>query len=855
MDKINNKQPSCKVCGKPLSLNNSRKTYPEFCSKKCIMDYNKNPILYENDIQEASEKDLDEFIKNNCEIKKVKDNYIVNLSLKYKLFMNVDLSLVTYVKSRWPWVSSIKEAIHCYLNKIDEQPRCIQCGEPTMFSGKNADYGYQQFCSDKCIQDFDQVWAQDKNKIKEFIKTFYFQENMTKASRKLCNESKMRAAGFIDIMNAVKKAVPFAKDLTEAMYAYYYDIKTRPVCANCGNEVRFVDVKTGYKRFCSATCSLGGGESRTKKPEKLVLKSKDDVIEFVKTEYFKDNGSPKDKWCKDASINSIIKDKQELESLYLQYPWTKASERFLELAHCVKNDINKQPSCPVCGKPVKYSFQNKQYNKFCSKECSYVYNENPLKYIDVANIKDKSYYENIFKEFINEHANIQPDGRVFMDNKYQKFSSVDNNILKYIKLSFPWVTSIREAVYCYVNNINEQPLCKVCSRKIDFSKIKGSYGYSNFCSIGCMRESSDNKYLYSLSKAVQNNFFDFLEKHKNKHFENHTLNTLATLLNVPKTILPRWLKKYNITVSEEPVHRSGLEISMQEFLDSINIEYQSNNRKILEGLELDFYVPEHKIAIEMHGKRWHSTEFLKKRTDNTKKYHYIKFTKAREKDILLYQVHDFQWNDPYKQEIWKSRIATKLGAREVNTIYARKCEIREVPTKDAREFLEASHLDGYINSSIKIGLYYNNELVSIMTFGKNRFKKTDENESREWELYRYASKQYTRVTGGASKMLKYFIKNYTTRGDILISFSNNDISDGNVYRKLGFEYAGNTESYFYIDKKNNIYNRMRVQKHKLPSLLGISEDELEYKTADEILFEHDIYKIYTSGQSKWQLCI
>ena len=134
-----------------------------------------------------------------------------------------------------------------------------------------------------------------------------------------------------------------------------------------------------------------------------------------------------------------------------------------------------------------------------------------------------------------------------------------------------------------------------------------------------------------------------------------------------------------------------------------------------------------------------------------------------------------------------------------------------------------------------------------MTFGKNRFKKA-ENES---ELYRYSVARNTRITGGASKLFKYYLRNYAQENEIIVSFSNNDYSNGNLYKQLGFEFAGITESYFYVSRNNITYNRLAVQKHKLPSLLGIDPSELENKTADQILAENGIKKIYTSGQSKW----
>jgi hypothetical protein len=85
------------------------------------------------------------------------------------------------------------------------------------------------------------------------------------------------------------------------------------------------------------------------------------------------------------------------------------------------------------------------------------------------------------------------------------------------------------------------------------------------------------------------------------------------------------------------------------------------------------------------------------------------------------------------------------------SIYARKCQLREViDTSIVRKFLNDNHIQGYSHSSIKIGLYYEDELVSLMIFGKKR---------KNMELIRFCNKLNTNVIGGSSKLFKHFTKN------------------------------------------------------------------------------------------------
>ena len=69
-------------------------------------------------------------------------------------------------------------------------------------------------------------------------------------------------------------------------------------------------------------------------------------------------------------------------------------------------------------------------------------------------------------------------------------------------------------------------------------------------------------------------------------------------------------------------------------------------------------------------------------------------------------------------------------------------------------FLNNNHLQGNVNSSIKLGLYDGEELVSVMTFNKGRVIMGGKKD--EYELIRFANKIGDSGVGGASKLLKYF---------------------------------------------------------------------------------------------------
>ena len=62
---------------------------------------------------------------------------------------------------------------------------------------------------------------------------------------------------------------------------------------------------------------------------------------------------------------------------------------------------------------------------------------------------------------------------------------------------------------------------------------------------------------------------------------------------------------------------------------------------------------------------------------------------CEQQDIRLVHVFENEWLQ--KQDIVKSRIRDMLGMHD-RTVYARKCEVREVSKQESREFQEKNHI-------------------------------------------------------------------------------------------------------------------------------------------------------------------
>lgn len=260
-----------------------------------------------------------------------------------------------------------------------------------------------------------------------------------------------------------------------------------------------------------------------------------------------------------------------------------------------------------------------------------------------------------------------------------------------------------------------------------------------------------------------------------------------------------------------------------------------HDRKICNGKEIDFFLPDLNIGFEFHGVWWHS-EIFKGKNGNIEKKDII-----TKKGIKIYHIWEDNWI--LKKEIIKGRILNALGAS--NKIYARKCNIKQIKTNEEREFLNTNHIQGYVPSKIKIGLYYKDELVSIMTFGSKRKSLGQKSKDGEYELLRFCNKLQTTVVGGASRLFNEFKKKYDP--NLVISYQDNSWHTGNLYQNIGFNFVSKSKPNYYWCNKNIRYHRFNFRKDKL-----IREGFDPNKTEDIIMMERGYYKLWDFGNLKWE---
>lgn len=268
-----------------------------------------------------------------------------------------------------------------------------------------------------------------------------------------------------------------------------------------------------------------------------------------------------------------------------------------------------------------------------------------------------------------------------------------------------------------------------------------------------------------------------------------------------------------------------------------HLKVLTNTRKIISPKELDIYIPELSIAIEFNGIYWHSTAYKK-----DKNYHLNKLKSCKDKGIQLITIWEDDWLDSKKQTIVKSMLAHKFGMYDKQKIYARNTTIAEINSGKAREFCDNYHIQGASSGSLYLGLKDNktNELVAVSIWRKLGDK---------FYLDRYCTSAH--IIGGLGKMLESAKIQALNIYNCLhiVTFSDNEISDGGMYEKLGFIKDKELKpDYKYL------HNEKRVHKFNFRKSRFKKDPELKYEenlTESQLAELNNLHKIYDCGKTRW----
>lgn len=507
---------------------------------------------------------------------------------------------------------------------------------------------------------------------------------------------------------------------------------------------------------------------------------------------------------------------------------------------CYNDDKNVLITCanPLCQKQKKLP-KNRSEQIYCSTKCSnntIDRKESHRKSIDT--LKTKYNISNPFEIIGYEELSkkIKRNG--------DKISNSLNTRTEEEKLK------TNNKISNSLNSKTEEEKIKI-QEKVRIT-TNNRYGVTNiFCKNSKYRKDIDNKIrgnnLIRLNQWLLDNNLKLLDEYKGVKDEKGDI-IYYKFIHIPtQTILIDHVACGRLPLYKDPNFSKGISLienEVLEFIKSIipNDIVISNNRKIIKGFEIDIYLPNHNLAIEFNGLYWHSENMGGK----NKEYHLYKTEECEKLGIQLIHIFEDEWEN--KKEIVKSKILNLLN-KTPNRIFARKCEIREVNNIDKNQFLNNNHIQGEDKSKFKYGLYYQNNLVAIITFGNLRKIMGSNSQEGHYELLRFCTILNTNIVGGFSRLLKHFIKINSPK--CLISYADRRWSLGKLYKQNNFKFIHNTPpNYWYMKYHNYREHRFKYRKSELEKLLSIFDINLS-EWENMKLNKYD--RIWDSGSMKFEL--
>ena len=295
------------------------------------------------------------------------------------------------------------------------------------------------------------------------------------------------------------------------------------------------------------------------------------------------------------------------------------------------------------------------------------------------------------KKLLNEMLKIRDKRGLTSYVNGKNNIEIKNYILKETDY-LPKNSQLAERIYHILNDIYERPICKYCENYLIY--IDGRY--KTYCSNKCKMLCPINK-----KKTEQTNHkrYNCKNPNQNKEIQRRAIKTKREKfkLNIKKFLKPIDLKLIDVYTNNTDrlifkclkcgknfeagwiniqqgkkcpycsteYHQSKHENEINNYLKSIipNTEIVQNERQIIKNpntknsLELDFYIPEKKIAIEFNGLYWHSDKKI------NKNYHLMKTNLCKEKGIRLIHIFEDEWI--HENEEIKLKLKNILLGKEV----------------------------------------------------------------------------------------------------------------------------------------------------------------------------------------------
>jgi hypothetical protein len=391
-----------------------------------------------------------------------------------------------------------------------------------------------------------------------------------------------------------------------------------------------------------------------------------------------------------------------------------------------------------------------------------------------------------------------------------------------------------------------------CPEHGDFLQIPADHLSGHAC-VECGRDK-----IKDVNRMTQE---EFVERSKEIHGDKYSYDK-ADYLNsrTPVTIVCRDHGEFQ---RDPASHWAGygcqicssslLEQGFSEFLETLGVPFIQKDRSGVAGrsaagklLELDFYFPEKKLAVELNGLYWHSTLSPGKDDQWARRHMKEKAESCASRGVRLVHYYEDEWL--HARSKVEAQMRSLLGL-EADTRFARNLELAEVGWAEAATLYDEVHLQGRPPvARTHFGLKDKGVLISVMSFSPITSHRGVKAANDDVELVRFASR--CRVVGGASKLFAGFLRGNPEVARV-VSYSDNRWSSGGVYQVLGFSKDRSVPvDYYYVDKAARL--RIHKSQFRRSALAKKFPDQFDPSLTEKQNCELlGIPRIYNCGLTKW----
>jgi hypothetical protein len=514
--------------------------------------------------------------------------------------------------------------------------------------------------------------------------------------------------------------------------------------------------------------------------------------------------------------------KKQCEELYRLTSFLPESSGFRQRTWHILHNVWGIPNCDNCDSCVKWHPTKKQYNNSCSVKCA---NNKLSKKLQIKKTTKELYGNEIYsrtEEYIKK--------RDF--SNMLRHGTTNPNTLSHIQLKrkTTLLNNYGVSVPLHSQTIKERANQTNLLRYGTIHPISLPFFQQKALTTKQKRFNRDSNTQVHISSDNLKKLCDYNWLFTQHITKQRNCVDIGNELGVYNTTIHSYLTKHTIPIMRYST--STPEIELQEMLVSWGIPFTANDRSVIHPLELDIYIPSHKLAIEYCGLYWHSD--IHDRID--KNYHKRKMDLCHLKGINLITIFEDEWI--HNKELIIDKLQYKLNLNNKIKTYARNTDIKIISTTEKVKFLNAYHIQGSGPGSITIGLLIKktNELVAVMTLMSQK--------NNTYVLNRYATSHL--VVGGFSKLLKYFTTTY--EWNEIVTFADRRWSEGELYTKNKFNFDSLLPPDYSYIKGIKRYHKFGYRRKFLLNKLKCFNPELSEK---ENCDNNGILRIWDCGKLRY----